>query len=86
MLAWGPLAMTGRISYGLYLWHYLLIWSELPIVVVWASTFVIAGLSYVVIERPFLRLKQRLLAPRLSHLDPNVRQDPRRLPVGPGES
>jgi peptidoglycan/LPS O-acetylase OafA/YrhL len=62
-LGWRPLMLVGRISYGLYLWHFLFIWWGLPIPVVLALTFGVAGLSYVVIEQPFLRLKDRIGRP-----------------------
>ena len=61
------LVATGRMSYGLYLWH-------LPVHVLfamrfgpgwvtetvpWPVSFLVATLSFVLIERPFLGLKQR---------------------------
>jgi len=59
----------GSLSYGVYMWHPLAIYiasqgavyADLALVLrVVALTLVIAGAGYVVIERPFLRLKGRL--------------------------
>lgn len=58
----------GRISYGLYLWHYLIFqilllafhYQPLAILLVGSVLSLIASLlSYVLVERPFLRLKKR---------------------------
>jgi peptidoglycan/LPS O-acetylase OafA/YrhL len=63
-----PLVWIGRISYGLYLWHwavrgYIFGPQSQPsagrIVVAVILTFVIASLSFYVIEQPFLKLKKK---------------------------
>lgn len=58
-VAISPLRAVGRISYGLYLWHYPLFigfgWKiGLPLAVV------IAGLSYRYVEKPLLRRRRRV--------------------------
>ncbi len=70
-----PAVALGRISYGVYLWHYpvLLVlnhylstlsrWGILPIDL--AVTLIIATLSYRFVETPFLRLKDTIGAPKL---------------------
>lgn len=74
-LAWGPLAYVGRISYGLYLWHYLFIWSGLPWPIVLAVSFVVAMLSYHLLETPFLRLKDRFSVTQ-ARPDPRLALEP----------
>ena len=67
-LSWAPAARLGRISYGVYLYHYPLLlaleahlhvtrWVIAPIEVV--GTIAIAAISYRFVEQPFLRLKDR---------------------------
>jgi peptidoglycan/LPS O-acetylase OafA/YrhL len=68
-----PLTWAGRISYGLYLWHYPVYWwiafkgSWLPapaaLAVYVAASFALAELSHRVVERPALRVKHRLAPP-----------------------
>jgi peptidoglycan/LPS O-acetylase OafA/YrhL len=69
VLQFPPLVWTGRLSYGLYLWHYFVFafiasWFRkveplrlIPFQVL--GTFVCAALSYYFVERPFLRLKKK---------------------------
>lgn len=61
------LVWTGRISYGLYLWHHLVFvtvrdkFTNDPLLILLigaAGSFVMATISYYVIEMPFLRLKR----------------------------
>jgi peptidoglycan/LPS O-acetylase OafA/YrhL len=68
VLGFKPLAWVGRISYGLYLWHWPvrgLVFgkavqpSPRQIIVATVLTFAIASLSFYVIERPFLKWKKR---------------------------
>jgi len=62
-----PLRFLGRISYGVYLWHGLILWlllfAHMPdrvIVLALAPLSVmVAILSYAVVEQPFLRMKVR---------------------------
>ncbi len=72
-LRWGVLTYLGKISYGLYLYHYVILrisagrlrlWApwEMPAgrqVVTVLLCFLAASLSWVLIEQPILRLKRR---------------------------
>ena len=64
-----PFVLVGQLSYALYLWHYVIFHALTPevlgtsravsIVTRLALTFLLATFSYVVVERYFLRLKER---------------------------
>jgi peptidoglycan/LPS O-acetylase OafA/YrhL len=81
LLTWRPLRYTGRISYGLYLWHFplfLLLRPELrdlhpaaEIAIASTASYAAAAVSYRVVEAPFLRLKHRF-APRPTAPEPQV--------------
>lgn len=60
-LAWKPLVLLGRISYGLYLVHVIVFVAldRRPIALRWAVALAIAVASWWLVERPFLRLKRR---------------------------
>lgn len=72
-LQWRPLVAAGVASYSIYLWHHLLIqrladagvlrsplsWLPVNIAIVLAVTLAVAAASYLLIERPFLKLRRR---------------------------
>jgi peptidoglycan/LPS O-acetylase OafA/YrhL len=68
-LDWRPLALIGVVSYSIYLWHVLIV-NELVegtgVTGVWAvlavsvpAVLAVATVSYLLVERPFLRLRRR---------------------------
>jgi len=73
LLEFGPLVWIGRISYGLYLWHYPVIacvfenhrLARLGVDPAWwipiqiAASLAVATGSFYLLERPMLRFKQR---------------------------
>jgi peptidoglycan/LPS O-acetylase OafA/YrhL len=67
-LALRPLVLIGRVSYGLYLYHAMIfLWirestltTEAQYVVEFTLTAAVTVLSYVIVERPALRLKERV--------------------------
>jgi peptidoglycan/LPS O-acetylase OafA/YrhL len=69
VFSWGPLRWTGRISYGLYLWHYPIILIVQPhllqeprgvrLAVLALASYAAAAASYYLLERYFLRRKSR---------------------------
>ncbi|HXF85419.1 MAG TPA: acyltransferase [Anaerolineales bacterium] len=73
-LEWSPMQYLGKISYGLYVYHFPIIWFagrlfgvnpldlSLPphsATIAFAATLLIASLSYHFIEKPILNLKDR---------------------------
>jgi peptidoglycan/LPS O-acetylase OafA/YrhL len=59
VFSWPPLCFVGRISYSLYLWHWLLlglvIYGVVPALL---GLFLLCWASYTIIERPFLRQRR----------------------------
>jgi peptidoglycan/LPS O-acetylase OafA/YrhL len=78
-LEWPPLRLIGRLSYSLYLYQQLALWTVasrladrprlLQLVAAVAVTAVLAAASYYLVERPFLQIRNgvgfSLLRPRL---------------------
>jgi peptidoglycan/LPS O-acetylase OafA/YrhL len=79
------LRAVGRISYGLYLLHwpvFVLVYTRvaspvLGIAIAWGASFVLALVSFVVIERPALSIKRRLNPPAKTGMPRLPRRRPR---------
>jgi len=67
LLEYRPLVWLGRISYGVYLWHYpifkaasfLRLGWPLKLCIGMAVTLIVSSLSYYLMEKPVLKLKER---------------------------
>ncbi|HEU4510857.1 MAG TPA: acyltransferase [Pyrinomonadaceae bacterium] len=72
LLEYGPLVWIGRISYGLYLWHYIIFKATSFVPVSWplklslavAATFAVTSLSFYLIEQPIRGFNKRIYADR----------------------
>ena len=76
-LTWRPMVFLGEVSYGFYLWHYLVIkqigrtelskhgvWGGmLLLVVAFAISVALATLSYYLLERPVMTWARRRFSP-----------------------
>ncbi len=77
LLGFPGIVWVGKISYGLYIWHYPIVvllswrWFWPRIFVLGTSiTFLMASLSYYFVERPFLSMKTRYRASSRSDTEP----------------
>ena len=78
-LEWGPIRYTGLVSYSMYLWHMSVIWLVLRfglfvpgpsvgaylanVLIVFAGTIALSTVTYFLVERPALLLKDRIRRP-----------------------
>ena len=77
VLEWEPLRYLGRISYGLYVYHFPIIWfagriadlgvkppllQPLTALIAFLATLAIASMSYFLLEKPILDLKDRFFS------------------------
>ena len=70
-MAWAPLRYFGRISYGLYLWHVLLLRPGWPVPLSLVASVALADVSFRVVESPFLR-PRREPSPVVERIDDAV--------------
>jgi peptidoglycan/LPS O-acetylase OafA/YrhL len=75
-----PLRLVGVMSYSLYLWHLPIVHGMLPLTPALSlaervsAALAVAGVSYWLLERPFLRRKARLGAPQALGVSGSVAQ------------
>lgn len=70
LLEYGPLVWIGRISYGLYLWHYPIFKASSFLTLAWplklgvavAATFAVTSLSFYLVEQPIRGFPRRSAA------------------------
>lgn len=84
------LVWLGQISYGLYLWHYLYLRTDLPVPTALVLSVATAAASWYLVETPIRKLRQRLeqpqvvrhrrSLPQVAHLDA-YRRIPRPVPI-----
>lgn len=88
-LEFRPIAYLGKISYGLYVYHFVIIWfatvpfrvsSTAPVPFLNAAaalilTTLVAGLSYRLLEKPLMDLKDRFFDVPSGRLEPDHRPD-----------
>ena len=88
-LEFRPIAYLGKISYGLYVYHFVIIWlvtvpfrvsSTAPVPFLNAAaalilTTLVAGLSYRLLEKPLMDLKDRFFDVPSGRLEPDRRPD-----------
>jgi peptidoglycan/LPS O-acetylase OafA/YrhL/4-amino-4-deoxy-L-arabinose transferase-like glycosyltransferase len=98
MLAWRWVQFLGLISYGIYLWHEAAIdefrrWVHMPMfgghvlgmtIVTIVFSVIVASVSYVVVERPALRMKDRSFRALLPSSGRRVAPDPLVISVADG--
>ncbi len=80
VLSFPPLVWVGRVSYGLYIWHHFFVafvrektWPlSVKLCVGVTASFLVTVGSYYLLERPFLKLKERFKAPAAQGVDNNM--------------
>ena len=84
VLSFPPLVWVGRVSYGLYIWHHFFVafvrektWPlSMKLCVGLAASFLVTALSYYLLEKPFLKLKERFKTPAVQGVVITTEEEP----------